>query len=177
MKERIRDACDILCRKYAEQYPVLHGNLSRFTGLLIMLNVTLFFVTGAVVYEGYYYTFYSLGLLAVVEALLIIPHGLFDRLWFYALTLLVEAVALYFFTSSVWYWVSTHRSRRTRRQAPRESRNIRPRLSLSELRSNARAFAVLDCADRKIVTATLILYGKQSSQSPHKQTIIRQRPP
>ena len=61
-------------------------------------------------HEGYYYTFYSLGLLAAVEALLIIPHGLFDRLWFYALTLLIEAVALYFFTSSVWYWVSTHRN-------------------------------------------------------------------
>jgi hypothetical protein len=64
----------------------------------------------AVIHEGYYYTFYSLGLLAAVEALLIIPHGLFDRLWFYALTLLIEAVALYFFTSSVWYWVSTHRN-------------------------------------------------------------------
>lgn len=109
-KERIRNTCGVLCRKYAKQYPVLHGNLSRFTGLLIMLNVSLFFLNGAVLYEGYYYTFYSLGLLAAVEALLIIPHGLFDRLWFYALTLLVEAIGLYFLTSSVWYWVSTHRS-------------------------------------------------------------------
>jgi hypothetical protein len=108
--QRIKDTCGILCKKYAEQYVVLHGNLSRFTGLLIMLNVTLFFVGGAVIHEGYYYTFYSLGLLASVEALLIIPHGLFDRLWFYALTLLIAAVALYFFTSSVWYWVSTHRN-------------------------------------------------------------------
>ncbi len=40
-KERIRNACGILCRNYTEQYPVLHGNLSRFAGLLIMLNVTL----------------------------------------------------------------------------------------------------------------------------------------
>lgn len=109
VSQRIKDACGFLCAKYAEQYVVLHGNLSRFTGLLIMLNVTLFFVGGAVIHEGYYYTFYSLGLLAAVEALLIIPHGLFDRLWFYALTLLVEAIAIYFFTSSVWYWVSTHR--------------------------------------------------------------------
>ena len=108
--QRIKDTCGILCKKYAEQYVVLHGNLSRFTGLLIMLNVTLFFVGGAVIHEGYYYTFYSLGLLAAVEALLIIPHGLFDRLWFYALTLLIAAVALYFFTSSVWYWVSTLRN-------------------------------------------------------------------
>lgn len=45
-KQRIKDTCGILCKKYAEQYVVLHGNLSRFTGLLIMLNVTLFFVGG-----------------------------------------------------------------------------------------------------------------------------------
>jgi hypothetical protein len=109
-KERIKQACGILCKKYAEQHPVLHGNLSRFTGLLIMLNVTLFFVNGAVIDEGYYYTFYSLGVLAAVEASLIIPHGLFDRLWFYALTLLVEAIGLYFLTSSVWHWVATHRA-------------------------------------------------------------------
>jgi hypothetical protein len=108
-KQRIKNACGILCAKYAEQYVVLHGNLSRFTGLLIMLNVTLFFVGGAVILEGYYYTFYSLGLLAAVETLLIIPHGLFDRLWFYALNLLIEAIGLYFLTSSVWHWVATHR--------------------------------------------------------------------
>jgi hypothetical protein len=46
--QRIKDTCAILCKKCAEQYVVLHGNLSRFTGLLIMLNVTLFFVGGAV---------------------------------------------------------------------------------------------------------------------------------
>lgn len=57
--QRIKNTCGILCKKYAEQYVVLHGNLSRFTGLLIMLNVTLFFVGGAVIHEGYYYTFYS----------------------------------------------------------------------------------------------------------------------
>ena len=50
---RIRRACGFLCAKYAEQYAVLNTNLSRFTGLLIMLNVTLFFVGGAVIHEGY----------------------------------------------------------------------------------------------------------------------------
>lgn len=50
------------------------------------------------------------GITAAVETLLIISHGLVDRLWLYAPTLLVEAVALYFFTTSIWQWVSTYRS-------------------------------------------------------------------
>lgn len=80
-KERIKNPCVFLCWEYAEQYVMLRGNLSRFTGLIIMRNVTLFYVNSAVVHEGCY-TLYSLGALAAVEALLIIPHGLFDRLWF-----------------------------------------------------------------------------------------------
>lgn len=95
--------------RFASQSDLLWANLSRFTGLLAMLNITLFFVTQAVTKSGYFYTFYSLGLLAAVEAALLLPHGLFKRLWFYNACLVLESGALYFFVSSVRYWVNTNR--------------------------------------------------------------------
>lgn len=105
MSQRMAQWCEI----FATGSDLLWANLSRLTGLVVMLNVTLFFITQAVTKGGYFYTFYSLGLLGLVEAALVLPHGLFKRLWFYGICLALELAALYFFVSSVWYWVVTNR--------------------------------------------------------------------
>lgn len=50
---------------------------------LVILNTSLFFLTGAVQSGGYYWPIYSLGLLGIVEVLFLLPLGLNRRLWFY----------------------------------------------------------------------------------------------
>lgn len=80
-------------------------NLSRFTTLLIILNISLFFVTELVTREGYYYTYFSLLALFTVEFALLVPVGLVDKLWYYGICLVAEIIALYFLFSSVWFWV------------------------------------------------------------------------
>lgn len=47
------------CR-FAPQAGRQWGHLSRMTNLLIVLNVSLFFLTNLVTQQGYYYTFYSI---------------------------------------------------------------------------------------------------------------------
>ena len=44
---------------FVNDHVLLWGNLSRLNGLLIILNISMFFLTGLVA-QGYYYTFYSL---------------------------------------------------------------------------------------------------------------------
>jgi hypothetical protein len=85
-------------------------NLSRFTTLLIILNISLFFLTELVTRQGYYYTYYSLAALLVVEFALLVPVGLAHKLWYYGVCLFWEGVALYFLISSVWYWVKVNGS-------------------------------------------------------------------
>lgn len=92
---------------FTENTATYWANLSRLTGLLILGNFSLFFLTGLVVRQGYYYTNISLGFLFAVELGLIIPLGLLDRFWYYSLVLLFELVAIYFFIASIWYWVAT----------------------------------------------------------------------
>ncbi len=84
-------------------------NLSRFTALMIILNISLFFVTELVTRQGYFYTYFSLLALLAVEAALLIPVGLLEKLWYYGACLLIEIVALYFLISSVWFWVSMNK--------------------------------------------------------------------
>lgn len=86
------------------------ANLSRLTNLLIVLNITLFFLTGLVTEHGYYYTFYSLTGLGLVELALLVPHGRCSRLWFYLACLAVLAVAVWFLVVSGWYWIVTTRA-------------------------------------------------------------------
>jgi len=82
-------------------------NLSRFTTLLIILNISLFFVTERVTRAGYHDTYFSpLALLAVAFALLV-PVGLVDKLWYYGVYLMAESIALSFLIPSVWFWVKT----------------------------------------------------------------------
>lgn len=84
-------------------------NLSRFTALLIILNISLFFVTELVTRQGYYYTYFSLLALFAVEFALLVPVGLVDKLWYYGICLVAEIIALYFLFSSVWFWVSMNK--------------------------------------------------------------------
>lgn len=84
-------------------------NLSRFTGVLIILNISLFFVTELVTTQGYYYTFYSLLCLGIVEFGLLVPLGLMKKFWYYCIYLAFEVTAVYFLVSSVWYWVKMNK--------------------------------------------------------------------
>ena len=80
------------------------SNLSRLNNLLVIVNISMFFLTGLVAH-GYYYTSYSLLCLAVVGVGGIIPTWLVRRLWYYWLFLVAELVGLYFLVSSVVYWM------------------------------------------------------------------------
>jgi hypothetical protein len=85
----------------------LWANLSRLNNLLIILNITLFFLTELVTKENYYFTFYSLLFLGLVAIGLLLPLGLLSRLWYYMILLTFEIFGIYFFVTSVWYWVVT----------------------------------------------------------------------
>ena len=83
---------------------ILWANLTRLNNLLIIVNISMFFLSGLVA-EGYYFTFYSIGCFAFVAILSILPVPLIGRLWFYALNLLIEIVGIYFLIASIIYWV------------------------------------------------------------------------
>lgn len=85
---------------------IFWANLARLNNLLIILNITLFFLTGLVA-QGYYYTFCSIGCFAVVAILTILPLAFIDRLWFYLLNLMVEFVGIYYLVVSIIFWVRT----------------------------------------------------------------------
>ncbi len=83
---------------------IFWANLSRLNNLLIIVNITMFFLSGLVA-QGYYYTFYSISCFAFVAILTIIPGPFISRLWFYLLNLLIEFVGIYFLVASIIYWV------------------------------------------------------------------------
>ncbi len=59
------------------------GNLARLNNLVVVLNVSLFFVTELVTSHGYYYTFFSLLGTAVVYVGLLLPLGFVRSLPYY----------------------------------------------------------------------------------------------
>jgi hypothetical protein len=88
-----------------EKYMVIYwANLSRINNLMIVLNISIFFLSG-LVSMGYYYTFYSIGCCFLIAILSVIPLTFVNRLWFYLVSLLMEFVGIYFLTTSVVYWV------------------------------------------------------------------------
>jgi hypothetical protein len=91
-------------RSFEAHAPVYWGHLSHFNNLLILLNVSLFFLTG-LVERGYYYTFISIGCLAVVGVGLLLPVVRVERLTHYLWFLALELVGLYFLASSIVFWV------------------------------------------------------------------------
>ena len=84
------------------------AHLSRLTNLLIILNISMFFLTDLVIKHGYYYTYYSLFFLAVTATGPLMPFGLLNRLWYYLIFVLSEAIGIYYLVVSGWYWVSTN---------------------------------------------------------------------
>jgi hypothetical protein len=90
---------------FVNDHVLLWGNLSRLNGLLIILNISMFFLTGLVA-QGYYYTFFSLGCLGIVGFLTLLPTPLIRNLWYYLVVLAVEAGGAYFLIVSVVYWIS-----------------------------------------------------------------------
>ena len=101
---RMWASCD---RCFHEQYAVLWPNLSRVLSLLAMLNISLFFLTGAVTRGGYYYPVISLAVLAAAELLILLPFGWQARLGFYFTVLGLCLVAAWFLGSSIIYWLHT----------------------------------------------------------------------
>ena len=82
-------------------------NLSRFTPLLIILSIRLFFVTERVTRRGYYDPYFSLLALLAVEFALLVPLGLAGKLWYDGIALVAVGIALYFLIASVRFGVGT----------------------------------------------------------------------
>ena len=101
---RMWTGCD---RCFHEQYAVLWPTLSRVLNLIAILNVSLFFLTGAVTRGGYYYPVISLAVLAVAELLILLPFGWQARLGFYFAVLGLCLVAAWFLGSSIIYRLHT----------------------------------------------------------------------
>ena len=89
---------------YEKHMVIYWANLSRFNNLMIILNISMFFLSG-LISRGYYYTFYSIGCCLLVAILAIIPLSFIHRLWFYLVNLLIEFVGIYFLAASIIYWV------------------------------------------------------------------------
>lgn len=83
---------------------IFWASLTRLNNLLVILNISLFFLTGLVA-KGYFYTFISLGCLGGVSIAAIVPTPLIRRLWFYGLCFLLELGGIYYLVNSIVYWV------------------------------------------------------------------------
>lgn len=89
---------------FSIEHVLFWSNLSRLNGLLIILNISLFFLTGLVA-KGYYYTCYSLVGLGLVGVGLLVPTKLVRNVKYYWLILVVEFFAIYFLVTSIVYWI------------------------------------------------------------------------
>lgn len=81
------------------------ANLSRTAGLLTVLNISLFFLHGAVSCGGAYWPLKSLLLLALLQLLLLLPHRGLRRLSVYLAHVALLLAAGGFFTASVVWWL------------------------------------------------------------------------
>jgi hypothetical protein len=70
-------------------------DISIFNNFLIILNVSMFFLTGLVA-RGYYFSFYSLTCLGVVGMGVLVPTALIQRLWYYWIFFSFELLGLFF---------------------------------------------------------------------------------
>jgi hypothetical protein len=80
------------------------SSLSRFNNLMVIVNISMFFLTGLVA-KGYFFTFYSLICLGVVGVAALVPTLLIRRLWYYWIFLVVEFIGLYYLVASIVYWI------------------------------------------------------------------------
>ncbi len=89
---------------FEQDHAIFWNNLSRLNNLLVIMNISMFFLTG-LVSQGYYYTFFSLGSLFVVAIATLVPIVLIRRLWYYLVFFILELMGLYFLVNSIVYWV------------------------------------------------------------------------
>lgn len=80
------------------------SNLSQINNLLVIMNISMFFLTGLVA-KGYFYTCYSLVCLGPVGMGVLVPTTMIRNLWYYWIFLAVELSGLYFLVASVIFWV------------------------------------------------------------------------
>lgn len=85
-------------------YAHFWSNLSRLNNLLVIMNISIFFLTGLIA-EGYYYTFFSLICLGIVAVGVLLPTTLIRRLWYYCIFFMIEGAGLYYVVASIIYWV------------------------------------------------------------------------
>lgn len=90
---------------FFEERVLLWPHLSRLAGLLIVLNVSLFFVPGAARCGGEYWPVKSLGLLALVELAMLWPRGWLRRLEGYAALTVLWLAAAGYFAAAVRFWL------------------------------------------------------------------------
>jgi hypothetical protein len=100
--ERLKDKNATEC--FSIEHVLFWSNLSRLNGLLIILNISMFFLTGLVA-KGYYYTFYSMVGLGLVGVGMLIPTNLVRNVKYYCLFVVVEMSAIYFLVASIVYWI------------------------------------------------------------------------
>ena len=96
--EKLKIAFDI-------DHVIFWSNLSRLNNLLVIMNISMFFLTGLVA-KGYFYTFYSLIILSIISVGLLIPTALVRTLRYYWFYFVLELLGLYFLVASVAYWVN-----------------------------------------------------------------------
>ena len=89
---------------FVADHAIFWSNLSRLNNLMVIMNISMFFLT-ALVTKGYFYTFYSLICLGIVGVGILIPTMLIRRLWYYWIFLIIEFIGLYYLVASVTYWV------------------------------------------------------------------------
>lgn len=89
---------------FVADHAIFWSNLSRLNNLMVIMNISMFFLT-ALVTKGYFYTFYSLICLGIVGVGILIPTMLIRRLWYYWTFLIIEFIGLYYLVASVTYWV------------------------------------------------------------------------
>ena len=109
MSNRLTRILKKIAQEFANDHVVYWNHLSRVTGLLIVSNVSLFFLTELVIRQHYFYTFFSLLCYGVVEMGILLPLGLLRRLSYYLGLIVIELIGTYYLVVSVWYWVTTNR--------------------------------------------------------------------
>lgn len=100
LKQHYRD----LAVAFVSDHAVYWNNLSRLNNLLVIMNVSMFFLTG-LISEGYYFTFYSLILLGIVAIGCIMPSHWIQKIWYYSMFMIAEIAGIYFLAASIVFWV------------------------------------------------------------------------
>jgi len=93
-------------KQFGKDYSIHWSSLTLVNNSLILVNISLFFVT-ELVKQGYYFTYYSLFFLALVQLCILIPVGLTQNIRFYLMTLILEFIGIYFIIASVVFWLGT----------------------------------------------------------------------